>query len=79
MSDVSNPGRYAIAVTPHATNVFANPSRALYIGGAGDLAVRMWPSGNLVTFVAVPIGILPIQVDKVLATGTAATNIISLY
>lgn len=52
-------------------------TRALYIGGTGDLAVRM-ASGASVTFSAVAVGIFPVQVDQVLAA-TTATNIVALY
>lgn len=52
-------------------------TRALYIGGTGDLAVRM-ASGASVTYVGVAAGIFPIQVDQVLAA-TTATNIVALY
>lgn len=52
----------------------------LYIGGAGDVTVktsRQGPSGNTVTFPAVPAGsILPICVCLVMSTGTTASNIV---
>lgn len=54
-------------------------ARSLYIGGTGDLVVRMADSGNVVTFKSVPVGIFPIQVDMVKATLTTATNIVALY
>lgn len=55
------------------------PTRALYIGGAGDLVVIM-SSGATLTFKAVPVGsVLPFAVDRVKATGTAATFIVALY
>lgn len=57
-------------------------TRALYIGVTGDVAVRMAGTGdnpNTVTFKNVPVGIFPIQVDIVLATGTTASQIIALY
>lgn len=53
-------------------------TRGLYVGGAGSLAVQM-ADGMTVTFPAVAVGVLPLQVDKVLATGTTATNLLALY
>lgn len=54
-------------------------TRGLYIGGAGDVKVDMAVQGT-VTFVGVLAGsLLPIQVKRVYATGTTATNIVSLY
>lgn len=79
MSDVSNPAGYADAVTPSDATVLGSPTRAIYVGGTGNLAVRMYRSQQVVTFAAVPVGILPIQVDKVMNTNTTATNIVALY
>lgn len=68
----------AAAITKHDTTVFGM-TRALYIGGAGDVAVRM-KDGTLPIFVGATAGsILPIQVDKVLSTGTTATSMLALY
>ena len=58
MSDVSNPAGYADAVTPSDATVFANPTRSLYIGVSGNVAVRMYRSQQVVTFSNVPVGIL---------------------
>lgn len=74
----------ARAVTPNDSTIIPT-TRALYIGAAGNLTVRMadffaqGAGGDNILFVAVPIGILPIQVDKVYSTGTAAASIIALY
>jgi hypothetical protein len=52
--------------------------RGLYIGVTGNVAV-MWEDGTTVTFPNVPVGILPVMVKKVLATGTTASGIVALY
>lgn len=53
--------------------------RALYIGGAGDVAVKMFGDSGAVTFKAVPVGtILPVAVKRVMSTNTDATLIIGL-
>lgn len=53
--------------------------RAVYVGGAGDLKVDM-ADGSTVTLEGVLAGsILPIQVSKIYATGTSATNIHALF
>lgn len=54
-------------------------TRALYVGVGGDVKVTM-AYGDVVTFVGVPSGsILPVQVTRVWATGTAANSILALY
>lgn len=35
-------------------------------------------SGNVVTFVAVPVGILPIEAQMVYTSGTTATSVVGL-
>jgi len=75
--------RDAAPITPSdtATAIPATGGKydALYIGGAGNVAVRMAGSARTTTFTAVPVGaILPIQVDRVMATNTTATLIIGL-
>lgn len=68
--------RGASALTPHDTN--ANPATALYVGVSGDVAVIPYNGTASVVFKAAPVGILPVRVSKVLATGTTATNILAL-
>jgi len=84
--DFAAPANEAVAVTPSDTVALAVPSRALYVGGAGNVAVVMaGPGASLgegvaVTFTNVPAGaILPISVLRVNNTNTTATSIVSLY
>lgn len=73
------PAHYAVAVTPNDGADLADTSRALYIGGAGDVKVDMLGSGT-VTFVGVAAGtVLPLRADRVYATGTTATSIVALW
>lgn len=75
---MQRPASGAAAVTEDNTTPLANTSRALYIGGDGDLTVTML-DGTDVEFVGVVAGtILPIRVTHV-KTATTATNIINLY
>lgn len=51
----------------------------IYVGTGGNLVVTML-SGQVVTFANVGSGsFLPIQVKRVWATGTTATDLLSLY
>lgn len=77
-ADATVAAHSAFAVTASDTTVLPT-TRGLYIGGAGNVAVTMAEDGNNVTFVGVLAGsILPVQVTKVLATGTTATSIVAL-
>lgn len=78
MTDQSYPAQNAVAVTKSDSTVLN--ARALYVGGAGDVAIMPKKGGTAVTFVAVPAGaILPVYAAKVMSTNTTATSIIALY
>ena len=68
-----------VAITPHDSNSQPGlPCRALFVGGAGALAV-IDGSGAAVTLTGVVAGtVLPLEVSRVKATGTTATNIVAL-
>ena len=75
----------ALIVVPSNSTVL-QVTRGLYVGATGNIAVRMVDenpayggAGNTVTFSNVPVGILPVQVDQVLSTGTTASSILALY
>lgn len=78
LSDMT-PARGAIAITPHNTNVLTPVTRALYVGGAGNIKVEM-SNGTVVTFTGVLAGsLLPIRVRIVFDDDTTATAMIGLY
>lgn len=71
------PGTHAVAVTPSDSTALT-PTTAIYVGGAGDLAVLLSNDTVAVTLKAVPIGtVLLISAKKVMATNTTATNIVA--
>lgn len=74
-SGLDSPARNAAAVTPGAT-ALDNVTRALFIGGAGDVTVTM-KGGGSVTFAAGDGAILPIVVTHV--TAATATGIVALW
>jgi hypothetical protein len=76
-----NPLTYgsAIAVTPSDSTQIN--CRAIYIGGAGNIAIKTQPGATAVTLTAPPVGtILPIMIDggQIMATNTTATLIVAL-
>ncbi|WP_375229896.1 spike base protein, RCAP_Rcc01079 family [Roseobacter sp. S98] len=67
------------AVTPSDSEDLAQVTRALYVGGGGDLAVRA-KDGSQATFVSLKAGqMIPVRVSRVFSTGTTATGIIGMY
>jgi len=54
-------------------------SHAIYVGGAGDIAVKPIGQDTAVTFVGVPAEtFLPVVVSEVLVAGTTATDLLKL-
>jgi len=77
-SGLESPATRHFAVTPADGSDLANIPRALFIGGAGDIAIRDG-AGTDVTY-TVPAGTtLLIRAVRVLATGTTATGIVGWY
>ena len=67
------------AVTPSDTVDLPQPTDALWVGGAGNVAAVL-QNNQPVVFTAVPAGAwLPIAVRRVNATGTTATGLVALY
>ena len=82
-SGQTSPAANAEAITPADTDLTNDQfTRAIYVGGTGNLAVRMaGAEGDTdVVFVAVPAGtLLPIRVKQIRSTSTTATSIVSLF
>jgi hypothetical protein len=77
---LTSPADNAVAVTPHNSTDLTYASRALYIGGAGNVSVEMVGGQSAVVFVGLPAGtILPIRVTRVNSTSTTATSIVAIY
>ena len=74
---ITAPARGAVAVTPNDSTILTDV-RSIYVGVSGDVSVYMKGETTSVTFLAVPVGILPIQVDRILSTGTDATDMVAL-
>ena len=69
----------AFAVTPSDTTVIN--CRAIYVGGAGNVAIKPVSQATAVTFTAPPVGtIIPINIDggMIMSTNTTATLLIAL-
>lgn len=74
-----SPAVKAVAISPDNDNDLAKISRAVYIGGAGDLAVILEGDTAVVTFVGMLVGVIySIRAKRIRSTNTTATNIVAL-
>ena len=70
------PSRAAAIVKSDTLETYGS---ALYIGGAGDVAV-VTEGGDTVTFSSVPAGTtIVLRITQVKSTGTTATNIVRMW
>jgi hypothetical protein len=77
--DLLSPASDGAAVTPSDTVLLAVPSKRLYVGGAGNIAL-VTVRGTSLTYIGVLAGTyLWVRAQQVKATGTTATNILAEY
>lgn len=70
----------ASEITTNDVTDILGGSRALYVGGNGDVRVLLERDSTPVTFVGVVAGsVLPIRARRVYTTGTTAAYIVALY
>ena len=76
---LTSPPENAVEITPSDGESLPHTTRALYVGGTGDVAVLL-QGGTEVTFRGVQAGsLLPIRIDQVKRAGTTATGLIGLW
>lgn len=74
------PAPNGYAITPDNDADLPDNVRALYVGSAGDIKVDFVDSGSGVVIKNTTAGsILPVQIKRVYATGTTATNLVGLF
>lgn len=80
MSYINEPALYSTAVTPNDVTVYTPPLRSLYVGGTGNLTVRLQGMSTTVTLSSVPVGMIDdLRIAQVMATGTTATNMAGFW
>ena len=74
----NDPFTNAVLVSPNDEEDLEAVTRAVYVGGTGNMKVTMQDSGT-VLFTGIPAGtVLPIRVKRIWSTTTNATTIIAL-
>ena len=68
----------AAAVTTSDSALLATPS-VIFVGGAGNVRVTTAQGDDVVFYGLQSGGVIPVQVIKVWATNTTATNLVRVY
>jgi hypothetical protein len=75
---MESPANSAFAITPNDNSNLSVTTRALYVGGSGNLVATLAGDTAAVTFTGLQAGYHPLRVKKVSATGTTCTAILGL-
>lgn len=76
----NGPAVHGFAIVPSDSTLFSPPLRAIWVGGAGAVAVLLNGDQAPVTLAAVPVGtMLGVSAVKVMSTNTTATLMVGLY
>lgn len=81
MSKDIEPALGAVTITPNDStdNMGGKPVRAIWVGGAGDMAITT-SNGEDVTVYGIAAGTLvPIRPSRIKSTNTTATNLLGFY
>lgn len=74
---LDSPYAAGAAVTPHDTNDLGTVTRALWVGGTGNVKVNL-VGGGTVTLVGA-VGEVKVRCTRVYDTDTTATSIVALW
>lgn len=78
MSGLESPASNAFDIAPADGANLATVTRALYVGGSGDVAVTLKSGTSVVLHGVVAGTILPMRIVAVAQTDTTATNLVGL-
>lgn len=74
------PATHLFAITPSDTVTFPNATRAIWVGGAGNIAIVAQGDTTPVTISGVAAGtMLQIAAAQVMATNTTATLLVGMW
>ena len=72
-------GYIADEITPHDTNELPKYTKAIYVGGTGNITLTCVDDTEVV-FATIPAGtILPVRAKIIKSTGTTATTLVAMY
>ena len=80
MSDAkTKPATMTADVTPSDATIYNPPMRGMFVGGSGVIKLLAQGDSAASTWQAFPGMYIPVEIKKVLATGTTATGLVALW
>lgn len=76
---LTSPPEHAVEIAPDDHALLPHVTRALYVGGGGDVALRLSGGGEVVLRNLQAGSLVPIRADMVRAAGTSATGLVGLW
>jgi hypothetical protein len=76
---LTSPPEHAVEIAPSDTKILPHVTRALYVGGAGDVSLRMMSGAEVVLRGLQAGSLLPLRIDMVKSVGTSATGLIGFW
>lgn len=76
---LTSPPEYAAEIAPSDAELLPHVTRALYVGGAGDVALRMIGGTEVVLRGLQAGSLLPLRIDMIKRAGTTATGLVGLW
>lgn len=78
-SSGTGPSSSAFVITPDDDNDLTYPIRALYVGTGGDITLILQDDTVAIALVNVlPGSCLPLQIKRILSSGTGASDLVGL-
>lgn len=75
---ITAPASHGATLVPSDSTMLTRSTRAIFVGTAGDLAVRLVSGDEVVLTNAIAGMVYPLRVTHVLATGTTASGLVGL-
>ncbi len=76
---LTSPAEHAAGIVPSDAEALPHVTRAIYVGEGGDVALRLMGGSEVVLRGLQGGSMIPLRVERVLATGTTAAGLVGLW
>jgi hypothetical protein len=76
---LTSPPEHGAEIVPSDAAPLPHITRALYVGGAGDVALRLQGGSDVVLRGVQAGSLIPMRIERVHSAGTTATGLVGLW